>query len=425
MARILYVCHGHPAFLPGGTEIYALELLNAMQACRDHEAFLLARAQPGLGDRVGPAGARIVAFEGHAGQFLFLVGLDEVNPFLNSLRHKDLVTETYREFLLSLQPDVVHFQHTLNLGYQLVRETRNLLPHAAIVYTLHEFAPICWRNGQMVRTNGELCYAASPESCQACFPERTLADFWLRRRFAQSHLGLVDLFLSPSGFLQQRYVEWGLPPERIRVEDNGRNLARQRVPRPPPHNRFGFFGRIERAKGADVLLRAAGELAEGPDCLPIEVRFHGIGLDQWPDLAGEAEAFPTRPGCEVHFAGGYQPSDQAGLLAEVDWVVVPSVWWENSPLVIQEAFAAGRPVICSGIGGMAEKVADDVNGLHFEAGNHASLAQVMRRAVETPGLWERLVAGIPDVYRIEDAAEVLAALYADLLASRRAPIRWR
>jgi len=54
-------------------------------------------------------------------------------------------------------------------------------------------------------------------------------------------------------------------------------------------------------------------------------------------------------------------------MAAVDWVVVPSIWWENSPLVIQEAFAHGRPVICSDIGGMAEKVAHEKNGLHFRA----------------------------------------------------------
>ena len=77
-----------------------------------------------------------------------------------------------------------------------------------------------------------------------------------------------------------------------------------------------------------------------------------------------------------------------------DWVVVPSIWWENSPLVIQEAFARGRPVICSDVGGMAEKVADGVDGLHFERGNPASLADTIERAITTPGLWDRLRAGI-------------------------------
>ena len=59
----------------------------------------------------------------------------------------------------------------------------------------------------------------------------------------------------------------------------------------------------------------------------------------------------------VTWAGPYDHDrDLPRLMSEIDWVLVPSVWWENSPLVIQEAFQHGRPVICSDIGGMAEQV---------------------------------------------------------------------
>jgi glycosyltransferase involved in cell wall biosynthesis len=81
-------------------------------------------------------------------------------------------------------------------------------------------------------------------------------------------------------------------------------------------------------------------------------------------------------------------------MARIDWVLVPSIWWENSPMVIQEAFVYGRPVICSGIGGMAEKVRDGVDGLHADAGNPVDWADTLLRAAETPGLWEKLRAGI-------------------------------
>ena len=77
-------------------------------------------------------------------------------------------------------------------------------------------------------------------------------------------------------------------------------------------------------------------------------------------------------------------------MEEVDWVIVPSIWWENSPLVIQEAFMYGRPVICSDIGGMAEKVTDGVNGLHFRRADPDSLAETMHRAATEEGLWEQL-----------------------------------
>jgi glycosyltransferase involved in cell wall biosynthesis len=101
-------------------------------------------------------------------------------------------------------------------------------------------------------------------------------------------------------------------------------------------------------------------------------------------------------------------------MENIDWVVVPSIWWENSPLVIQEAFGHGRPVLCSDIGGMAEKVTHDVNGLHFRAGDPDSLAMTMRTAATTPGLWERLRQNIPPVHAMQRHVATLTSLYRQL-----------
>ena len=106
-------------------------------------------------------------------------------------------------------------------------------------------------------------------------------------------------------------------------------------------------------------------------------------------------------------------------MADIDWVVVPSRWWENSPLVIQEAFMHGRPVICSDIGGMAEKVTDGVNGLHFTVGDPDHLAQTIAAGGADAGLWEQLRAGIPPVYAMDEHTRNLTAIYNELIA--RAP----
>jgi glycosyltransferase involved in cell wall biosynthesis len=83
-------------------------------------------------------------------------------------------------------------------------------------------------------------------------------------------------------------------------------------------------------------------------------------------------------------------------MADCDYVLVPSTWWENSPVVIQEAYAAHRPVICTGIGGMAEKVPDGVSGLHFRLGDAADLVRVLTLAADRE-TFGRLQAGIPPV----------------------------
>src|SRR5262249_44731853 len=146
---------------------------------------------------------------------------------------------------------------------------------------------------------------------------------------------------------------------------------------------------------------------------------HGANLDFSPtEFQEHVRALLTTTRQNVTFVGQYDASELRRLMANVDWVVVPSIWWENSPLVIQEAFAHGRPVICSDIGAMAEKVVDDKSGLHFRANDPRSLAETIRRAVTSPGLWERLHQGIPPVYDMQQHLGVLEDIYRDLLASR-------
>ncbi len=75
----------------------------------------------------------------------------------------------------------------------------------------------------------------------------------------------------------------------------------------------------------------------------------------------------------LSYLGAYDNGNVGQLMADCDYVVMPSTWWENSPVVIQEAFRARRPVICTGIGGMAEKVLDEETGLHFTRNDPADL----------------------------------------------------
>ena len=105
------------------------------------------------------------------------------------------------------------------------------------------------------------------------------------------------------------------------------------------------------------------------------------------------------------------------LLASLDVIVVPSVWIENSPFVIEEAFAAGVPVVASNLGGMAELVEDGRNGLLFEAGDATGLRRVIARLLEEPGLLARLREGLPRVKSIDEDAAWTQSIYEDVLAA--------
>ncbi len=426
--RVLYVSHNHPDVRPGGAEGYALALHRAMRAAPGWESVFLAHSGPPLATmKRYHEGALLALDEQHPDEYFCHNEFANFDTFLGWNSDKTLWTYL-RDLLEAYKPDVVHFQHTLFFGFDLIREVRNTLPNAAILYTLHDFIPICHQHGQMVRpfNDDELCTHSSTRRCHECFPNRSPQDFFLRKRFVQAMFELVDTFLAPSQFLRQRYIDWGIPKDRIRFEENGSahhvpTLTNTEEDEQRPRNRVGYFGQLSRFKGIHVLLEAMRLLEkEGVDA---RLWVHGANLDIQPSEF-QRQASELLASCEnnVTMVGRYRPEMLPRLMAAVDWVVVPSIWWENSPLVIQEAFLHGRPVICSDIGGMAEKVADGVNGLHFHARDAESLARTLRRATTDPDLWSSLRNGIPDVYRMEDHVATLSRLYRDLIASKRVPL---
>jgi glycosyltransferase involved in cell wall biosynthesis len=418
--RLLQVCHNHPKVRPGGAEVYAHELHRHLRDDDEWEPVFLARSgPPQSADGAPHEGTRLSPVEGTDDEYLLYPEDYDFDWLFGTMRRsKALYTEDLRHFLLALRPDVVHFQHTLFIGYDALRETRRTLPHVPIVYTLHEFLPVCHNKGQMVRTmDRSLCAEASPRRCGECFPDISPDEFLLRKRFIQAQLDLVDLFIAPSATLLERYVEWGIPRERILLEDYGRFQppAVDDLARHAPHDTLGIFGQLNPYKGIDVLLRAIQALGEEAP----QLRVHGANLDlQEHSFRNEISSLLEDAGDNVSVLGSYPPERAGELMAAVDWVVVPSIWWENSPLVIQEAFASRRPVICSDIGGMAEKVTDGVNGLRFRVGDADSLARTIRRALTTPGLWERLRDGIPAAHSMSEHAGVLTDAYRSLLAGQ-------
>ena len=428
--RVLYVSLNHPAVRPGGLEVYALDLYEAIRDGDDFEAVFLARTGPPFTTEPPQHPDSGLAMVGDdPNQYLFTNGiapdLSNYDALFGITPDPEASSRQFADFLRSVQPDIVHFQHTLFMGYDLIRVARNTLPDAPILLMLPEYVPICHRDGQMVRTlNEELCEEESPRRCHECFPEIAPQTFYMRKRYIQSHLGLVDCFIAPLDYVKQRYAEWGLPENRIVVEPFGFSGAGRPEPADPSEprarNRFAFFGQLNPYKGADVLLRAMDILGEDFDG---ELRIYGGNLEMQDPRWQQRFATLLHERDNVIFPGRYDRDDMGKLMAKIDWVVVPSMWWETGPLVVWEAFQHGRPVICSDIGGMAEKVTDGVNGLHFRRGDADDLADKMMRAVETPGLWDRLNAGIPEPagHSMTDHVAVLTAIYGRLLAERDAP----
>jgi glycosyltransferase involved in cell wall biosynthesis len=249
-----------------------------------------------------------------------------------------------------------------------------VLPDVKIIYTLHEYLAMCYSQGQLFRYHERaICHQPAPDQCVKCFPGRSVEEFMLRKRFFQRAFDKVDHFISPSAYLAERFIEWGIPRAKMSVIPNGHRTSRP-AGWTPAHseelNIFGYFGQFVDAKGIDVLLAGRahrggsdGQAGRGQDlrrqqepCQP--------GLSR-PDRARRFADAPAN--LRVSEMGAYSRENVFDLMNSVDWVVVPSVWPETFGLVVSEAWEARRPILASRAGGLIERIEDRQEWLELRA----------------------------------------------------------
>ena len=418
--KVLTVSHGHPAFSIGGAEVASYNLFNGLSRLPGCESYYLARVGPPVAPH---RDTPFMSLRQNARETLFWA--NDYDWFMLGNRDLDGLIRHFERFLRDLGPEIVHFHHVLGLGVQALRSVRRALGDVPIILTLHEYLPICHHHGQMIKARtGALCHRASPAECAVCFPDIPPAAFMRRELYIKAFLELVDAFVSPSRFLAERFAAWGLPDDRLLVLENGLEIGEIAPPRPLPReggrrNRFAFFGQLNPFKGIKVLMDAVTRVPAEVWGQDAALYVFGGNLEvQPPAFQEEVRRLIAAAGRRVRFMGPYKGLELPRLMREVDWVIVPSTWWENSPVVIQEAFLHGRPVIASDIGGMAEKVRDRVDGLHFRAGSAEGLADRLVQAIREPALWARLNARIRRPPSADEAAVQHHALYRRLLAAR-------
>ncbi len=440
--RLLYVVHGFCPDTWAGTEVYTLELALEMQR-RGHRVTVAARTPP-EGDEPDWT-VRETEFSGLP-VYRIVRRVDGL-PIGESYRPAG-AREVFEMLLERTRPQLVHFQHLLHLSVDWIDTAREAgLP---TVYTANDYWAVCARV-QLQRTDGVRCDGNQGLGCFPCIKDKSpglitparrlfplanpLVDLldrlapaggrlsrftrsWIdlrdRQRYVLSRFGAVDLTIAPSRFLRGVLLEsGGFEPERVVHSDYGMRPASGEVSPPEPPRtggpRFGFIGSLLEYKGIAVLLRAMRRLKR-LDCRllvfgdyrPDEDTYHA----RLSELAAEAS---------VSFRGRFDNDRLAEVFREIDVLVVPSTWFENSPLVIHEAFLHHTPVVTSDIGGMAELVRDGVDGLHFRAADERSLAQVLQRLMDDRGLIERLSRDFPSYKTPEEDAREMEARYRALL----------
>lgn len=439
--RILQVVQALPPHTYGGSELYTATLAETLES-RGHD---VAIATPHGGETVDVRTIDLPAPQAPDVQSDAGLPTGPVSP---------AVDERMDEVLTSFDPDVVHLQHFKGLSVTI--PARCAEHDVTCVATLHDFWTICHRE-QLYRPDGERCRGPdSVAKCTDCYlaavgdpqavdiddhrtgevsPEfgppahraegseppaaepakpgdavreqyRTVVE--QRGTHIDRALEETDRIVAPSTFLRDRIVAYAADPQDVMQIRNGIRAEKfDDTGFDGPPVSIGYAGRLAPVKGVHLLVEAFTDV-DGEATLdmfgqfvPEEESYHA----HLADLAGE----------RVKFHGWYD--DPGAPYREMDVFVLPSVWYENSPLVLQEANAAGLPTVVANVGGMAELVTDGEDGLTFAVGDVDSLADQLRSLVSEPARVDRLRRGVDDPTHLDDHVVDIERVYADCLLS--------
>ncbi len=178
----------------------------------------------------------------------------------------------------------------------------------------------------------------------------------------------VDAWIAVSDFVRQRFIEAGVPAEKVHVLAYPFTPSAT-TPEPRPGKHFLFLGRLTVAKGIRVLLRAWEITRAQSDAKGFKLIICGEG-----ELQNEVIAAAAASNGTIEYHGNVTGSAKQQLIADSIAVIVPSIWWDPYPTVIYEAFSAARPVLGARSGGIPESVLDGECGLLHEPGNAEALA---------------------------------------------------
>jgi glycosyltransferase involved in cell wall biosynthesis len=443
--RILYATH---LFLPkfyGGTEVYTFNIASEMRR-RGHEVHVLACESLKTGQRNEVQSSNDVFrdLQVHRISLNIMLMDDPVRAeYFNPYVEEHLV-----EYFQHLRPDVIHAHHLSYLSTAVITAAQKVgIP---TVFTATDFWLIC-PDSQLVRWNSSLCEGPTNiADCLRCYTHlsnrarkyrwilETLPDSmlnWLmeastkpstksiwqfralsaarsRAEWNRRIFNSIGMFIAPSKFLEAMFVRNGLTnPRRMQLPFGvlPQMLDSKWQKRPSEITRFGFIGTISKHKGVHVLIDAfRGVPASGRATLKV---YGDLEFD--PPYGRKIKRMAHGDG-RIRFEGTFPHEQMNEILRGIDVLVVPSTWYENTPLVIYSALATRTPVICTNLGGMAEVVIDGKNGLTFEVGNVVELRQCLVRALNQD-LRERLLPDRTAIASIGQNVDVLEQTYQKLL----------
>ncbi len=278
------------------------------------------------------------------------------------------------------KPDIAHLQ---NIHHHITPSIlyafrKNKIP---VAWTLHDYQLIC----------PNISFLANGEICERCKKKRYYAPVLVRCKkgsltaslmssieiIIHTLMGvdrLVNKFIAPSRFIEKKFIEYGFSSDKIKHISHFTNLPAKNEPG-SSQDYYLFVGRISEEKGVKTLVDAAIKTNRSK----LKIIGGGALLEEMVNYTKAKDENNI-----VEFLGHKSRDEVDEILAGCKFLVIPSEWYEISGLVILEAFACGKPVVGSRIGGIPELIEDNVTGLTFEMGNANDLSLKIEYMLNNP-----------------------------------------
>lgn len=422
--NILHIVHQYPPEHIGGTELYT-RWLAEHQVALGHQVAVVC---PTAGEQVMSAPEFVL--EKGVRVYRIPVGRPgRLTVFSNTFAQGRL-SRVFAQVLEAEQPQLVHVQHLMGLPVAVVEQLRARgIPY---VITLHDYWYRC-ANAQLL-TNYDQTICAGPDehwhNCGRCALARAglnriarlaplVAPVMGRRgRLLEDVFAGARRVIAPADFMRRTYASMGLPTNHVTVVPFGLDVGCEQIEaartaaaqRTDQMLRIGYAGSIAWQKGVHVLIAAFNQLPHRG----AELLIYGNPAT-FPDYVATLQRMAGHP--HIRFAGSLSREALWAAFGGLDVLVVPSVWYEGSPFIIREAFAAGLPVVASRIGALPEMVREGVDGLLFTAGEAAELRDVLQQLLDDQTLLARLRANVEPVLSFADHVEMVAGIYQQVLKS--------
>lgn len=409
--HIVHLVHQYPPEHLGGTELYTQQVAN-QQVARGHSVSVFVPSA---------VTERKVDVRDEGGVRVYRVGVGErsrTRVFLDTFGNQTLL-DVLDAFVHSA--DIVHIQHLMGIPHTILDHIQRA--GKPIVITLHDYWFPCANAQLITNTDNTICTGpdAKWHNCGRCavaragLGQRPLLARSLRRLMRRRHKALhktfsqADAVIAPTNFVRDTYRNNRFDHPNFVVIRHGIEALAPKQSRERADNRFHavFVGSIAWQKGVHMLVEAFNQLPQGDFRLTI-----AGGLDTFPDYAKDLQGRVRHEG--VEFVGRLTREAVWELLGSADIAILPTLWYEASPLTIDEFFAAQVPIIASNIGAMPEKIRHKVDGLLIPPNDATALRNAMARLHQDRDLLQQLRTNIRPVRTIGEHVTDIEQLYASL-----------